>query len=163
MTSGSAGVAPGDSPRSQLEEDAPRDPRIETGHTVHCSLSHSVQNCSAPLLPPLPLKIFWFPVALWVVPGLFPPVLGEGRSVCLLCLCLFHVIGDNKQLDNPAGVAPERSIRVATSWELGSEERSRVCVLVVGAESLGKGLCTLQVCALTTLRTMFCDDFFFLL
>lgn len=89
-------------------------------------------------------------------------IAGEGRSVGLLCLFLFHVIGDNKQLDNPAGVAPERSIRVATSWELGSEERSRVCVLVVDAESLGKGLCTLQVCALTTLRTLFCDDFFFI-
>jgi len=95
-------------------------------------------------------------------------VLGEGCSVGLPRPCFFHVLRDNKQLDKPAGVAPERSIRVAATWELGFRAEAGVsnhfclCALALGAEPLGKGLCTLQIWALTTLKTLFCDDFLLL-
>lgn len=58
MTLGSGVMAPRDSPRSQLEEDAQRDLRIETSHIVHCRLSLPVcseEPCSS---SPLSLKFF---------------------------------------------------------------------------------------------------------
>lgn len=58
MAWGGGAMAPGDSPRSQLDEDAQRDVRIETSHIVHCSLS--VPACSKEVCcpPPLSLKVF---------------------------------------------------------------------------------------------------------